>query len=39
MPSNIIECDPNDVEIDMEVEAVFEKVSDEYSLVKFQPFK
>ena len=38
MPSNIIECDPEEVKIDMEVEAVFEKVSEEYSLVKFQPF-
>ena len=37
IPSNIIECDPADVKIDMEVETVFEKVSEEYTLVKFQP--
>ena len=37
MISNVIGIDPNDVEIDMRVEAVFEDISDEWTLVKFKP--
>ena len=37
MPSNLVECELEDAEIDMPVEAVFEDVSDEYTLVKFRP--
>jgi hypothetical protein len=37
MPSNLVECELEDAEIDMPVEAVFDDVSDEYTLVKFRP--
>ena len=37
MISNVIGIDPNDVEIDMRVEAVFEDISAEWTLVKFKP--
>ena len=37
MPSNLVECEIEDAEIDMPVEAVFYDVSDEYTLVKFRP--
>ena len=37
MPSNLVECEIEEAEIDMPVEAVFDDVSDEYTLVKFRP--
>ena len=37
MISNVIGIPPHDVTVDMRVEAVFEDVSDEYTLVKFRP--
>lgn len=37
MMSNIVECDPYSVDFDMEVEVVFDKVSDEFTLPKFRP--
>ena len=37
MISNVIEIDPEKVEIDMRVEAVFEDITDEWTLVKFKP--
>ena len=37
MQTNIIECDPNDVEIGQSVEVVFKKVTDEITLPYFKP--
>ena len=37
MTSNIIGCDAADIRIDMEVEAVFQPVSEDYTLILFQP--
>ncbi len=37
MTTNIVGCDADSVRIDMEVEATFEDVSDEISLVMFRP--
>jgi uncharacterized OB-fold protein len=37
MPSNIVDCQPGDVKVDMPVVAVFEDVSPEWTLVKFRP--
>ena len=37
IPSNIVGIDADDVKIDMDVVAVFEKVTDEVTLVKFKP--
>ncbi len=37
IPSNLVECEIEDARIDMPVEAVFEDVSEEYTLVKFRP--
>ena len=37
MPSNLIECEIDDAQIDMAVQAVFDDASDEYTLVKFKP--
>lgn len=37
MPTNIVECSPDDVKVDMPVVAVFEDVSPEWTLVKFKP--
>lgn len=37
MTSNIVECDPDRVRIGMPVEAVFEAVTPEFTLVKFRP--
>ena len=39
MLSNIVECDPYEVECDMPVEVVFEKLNDEITLPKFKPIK
>lgn len=35
--TNLVECDPDKIEVGMEVEAVFEKLSDEISLPLFRP--
>ena len=37
MMTNIVDCDPYDVAIDMPVEVVFEDLTDEISLPKFRP--
>lgn len=37
MQSNIVECDPDDVSIGMDVEVVFEKVTEDISLPYFKP--
>jgi len=37
MLSNVIGCDPYDVECDMPVEVAFEKLNDEFTLPKFKP--
>ncbi len=37
LPTNIVECELDDITIDMPVTAVFEDVSPEYTLVKFKP--
>jgi len=39
MLSNIVGCDPHEVECDMPVEVVFEKLNDEVTLPKFKPAK
>jgi uncharacterized OB-fold protein len=36
-PTNIVECKPEDVRVDMPVVAVFDDVSPEWTLVKFKP--
>ena len=37
MTTSIVGCEPEAVHIDMSVEAVFDRVSDQAALVKFQP--
>jgi len=37
MNTNIIDCDPNDVKIGMEVEAVYQDVTDEITIPYFRP--
>lgn len=37
MLTNIVECDPEKLECDAEVEVVFEKLTDEITLPKFRP--
>lgn len=37
MCSNIVQCNPEKVYIDMPVEVVFEKLDDEFTLPKFKP--
>jgi uncharacterized OB-fold protein len=37
MTTNIIGCAPDDVHIGMPVEAVFERVTQEHTLIKFRP--
>jgi len=39
MMTNIIDCDPHDVKVGMEVEVVFDDVTDEVTLPKFKPVK
>lgn len=39
MMTNVVECDPKDVQIGMEVEVVFDDVTDEVTLPKFKPVK
>ncbi len=39
MISNVIGIPPHDVAVDMPVEAVFEDVSEKYTLVKFRPIE
>lgn len=35
--SNVIDCEPSDVECDMPVEVVWENITQEFSLPKFKP--
>jgi hypothetical protein len=35
--TNLVECDEDDVEVDMAVEVVFEKLDDELTLPMFRP--
>ncbi len=37
MMTNIVDCDPDDVDVGMEVEVVFDDVTDEVTLPKFKP--
>jgi uncharacterized OB-fold protein len=37
LPSNIVECDPDDVYVEMPVSATFEQANENYTLVKFKP--
>ena len=37
MISNVVECDMDDLEIDMPLEAVFDEVTSDWTLVKFRP--
>ena len=39
MMTNIVDCDPKDVFIGMDVEVVFDDVTDEVTLPKFKPVK
>lgn len=39
MMTNIVDCDPNDVHVGMDVEVVFDDVTDEVTLPKFKPAK
>ena len=37
MMSNIVECKPEEVRCDMDVEVVFDDITDEFTLPKFKP--
>jgi uncharacterized OB-fold protein len=37
LPSNIVGCEPENVFVEMPVAAVYEKISEEYTLLKFEP--
>lgn len=37
VPSNILECEPEDIFVDMNVVATFEDVNDDFTLLKFKP--
>jgi len=37
MTTNIVDCDPAEVSIGMAVEAVFRRVTEDYTLVEFRP--
>ncbi len=39
MLSNVVECDPARLTCDMEVEVVWDDISDEFSLPKFRPVR
>jgi len=39
MMTNIVECEPDTVEINMPVEIVFEDLNDEISLPQFRPLQ
>ncbi len=39
MLSNLVECKPEDAQVDMDVEVVFDDVTEEFSLPKFRPLK
>ncbi len=39
MISNVVECDPKDVQIGMPVEVVFEDADDEISIPRFKPLR
>jgi hypothetical protein len=37
LPSNVINCRPEDVRVDMRVKAVYDDVTPEITLLKFEP--
>jgi uncharacterized protein len=37
MLSNVVGCDPREVQCDMPVEVTFEKLNEEFTLPKFRP--
>ena len=37
IPSNILECDPENVQVDMNVIATFEDIDEDFTLLKFKP--
>jgi len=37
MMTNIVDCDPQDVKIGMEVEVVFDDITEDVTLPKFKP--
>ena len=37
MMSNIVECKPDDIRCDMEVEVIFEQVTDDVTFPRFRP--
>ena len=37
IPSNILECEPEDIFVDMNVVATFEDLNDDFTLLKFKP--
>jgi len=39
MMSNIVECKPDDIKCDMEVEVIFEQVTDDFTFPRFRPVK
>jgi uncharacterized OB-fold protein len=39
MMTRIVECEPEDIEIDMEVEVVFHDLNDEFKLPYFRPLQ
>ena len=39
MMTRIVDCDPEDVHINMDVEVVFEDITDEFALPMFRPVK
>jgi len=39
MMSNVVDCNPEDVQCDMDVEVVFDQVTDEFTLPKFRPIR
>ncbi len=39
MMTNVVDCDPHDVHVGMELEVVFDDVTDEVTLPKFKPVK
>jgi uncharacterized OB-fold protein len=39
MLSNIVDCNPDDLQCDQSVEVTFEKMNDEFTLPKFKPVK
>ena len=38
IPSNILECAPENVQVDMNVIATFEDIGEDFTLLKFKPY-